>query len=50
MKGRIRVQTMSRNAILVPQMYTIENSIPLLLVYSMYYEPENISSTNSLSN
>jgi hypothetical protein len=43
MMGSIRDQTRSRNAILVPQVYTIENSIPLLMVYSMYYcTSENI--------
>jgi hypothetical protein len=42
MKGSIRHQTRSKNAILVPQVYTIENSIPFLMVYSMYYEPNNI--------
>ena len=46
----IRDPTKSRIAILVPQVYTIVNSISLLMVYSMYYELDNISSTNSLSN
>jgi hypothetical protein len=45
--GTSRDQTRtSRNVVLVPQMYTIENSIPLLMVYSMYYEPDNLSNTN----
>jgi hypothetical protein len=50
MMKSIRDQMRSRNGILVPQVYTIVNSIPLLMVYVMYYEPNNISSTNSLSN
>jgi hypothetical protein len=50
MMGSIRDQTMSRNAILVPQVYAIENSkfLPDGVLYvlraRLYYGPDNISS------